>query len=49
MIRFQMTPEEYVNGIDATIIPDDKVQSIIKTCTLGGNTAEEEQQNDKEE
>lgn len=49
MIRFQMTPEEYVNGIDATIIPDDKVQAIIKKCTLGSNNAKEEQQNDKEE
>ena len=35
MLRFQMTPDEYVNGIDATIIPENKLQAIIATCKIG--------------
>ena len=34
-IRFQMTPEEYVNGLDARIVTTEEAREILKTCTLG--------------
>lgn len=51
MLRFQMTPDEYVNGIDATIIPDNKLQAIIATCKIGveEQVKEEVEQNKEKE
>lgn len=42
MLRFKMTPEEYIKGIDAKIITEKEADALIAKSTLGNNNNKEE-------